>query len=207
MASLDDVYEEIREDNAWDYLREPGIVLVKGKGQTDNPLAMVVGGTPGATENTHRRPFMGHIGRLLGALMGLAGLSAEWRGKQTGFVVPPGCDEGVPPNAFVTHLTKYRLPGNRVPNTREIILGTEQIRAEWMAIGRPRLLVAVGSPARAALAPVERRIAPGDWTMLGDGQTYVWVHYHPNYGIQHPEARPEMEMHWAVMGAWIRDNL
>lgn len=196
---LEDVYESIREDDHWDHLREPGIVLVKGVGQTVNPTAMVVLGAPGATENTKRRPACGYIGRLLNQLMSSAGLNADE--KLYGDILL-----GTTLNAFVTCAIKYRLPGNRVPNTREILFGAESLRREWMAIGRPKLIVAVGSVARAALAPVEQAIAPGDWLALPDGQTFLWVQYHPTYGIQHPEARDKMERHWEAMGKWIRTN-
>jgi len=209
VLSLDDVYESIREDDRWEHLRQPGIVLVKGRGQRDNPLAMIVGEAPGATENTERRPFCGPSGRVLTGLMNLAGLRAEWRGRLTGALVPPGCDHGLPPNAFITNVVKYRPPGNRTPNIREILFGQESLRQEWMAIGRPRLLVAVGSTARSALVPAEfGRVAPGNWVPLPDGQTFVWVQYHPAWGLrQGDKGRELMEQHWEEMGAWIREAL
>lgn len=212
VPSLEDIYEEIREDDGWDYLRQPGIVLVKGKGQTDSPLAMLVGAAPGATENTHRVPFGGPSGRVLRQLMGSADLVTE-DDACTGSCGSPHAQYDCPfrtdvrANAFVTLVCKYRLPGNRQPNARESILGAEILRKEWAALGRPRLIVAVGSVARDAVGPVERRIYPGDWMALPDGETFLWVQYHPNYGIQHPEARGTMEEHWEAMGQWIRESL
>jgi uracil-DNA glycosylase family 4 len=199
--NLEDVYEGIREDDAWDHLRQPGIVLVKGRGQKTNPLAMVVGEAPGATENTHRRPFCGPSGRVLMGLMSLAGLSAE---------VPDGPAEGVlpEPNAFITNVVKYRPPGNRTPNVREINFGTKALRDEWTAIGRPRLIVAVGSTARAALVPPHFvRLDPGDFVALPDGRTFLFVQYHPAWGLrQGDRGRSIMEHHWEEMGLWIQSQ-
>lgn len=187
------MYEAIREDDRWEHLRRPGIVLVKGRGQTDNPLAMIVGEAPGATENNQRRPFCGPSGRVLDQLMALAGLFAD--------------DGDIRANAFITNVVKYRPPGNRTPNPREIMMGQEALRLEWKALGRPRLIVAVGAPARAALTPSERRIPPGNWVALPDGKTYVYVQYHPAWGLrQGKRARDAMERQWEEMGEWIRDS-
>lgn len=208
---LEDVYEAIREDDSWDYLREPGIVLVKGRGQTYKPTAMVVVAPPGATENTHRKPILGPSGRIFGQLMESAGLLTEDDACTGGCGSPHAqydCNRrnDIRANAFVTCAIKYRLPGNRVPNTREIVWGAEYLRWEWMAINRPSIIVAVGSVAARMLVPAERKIAPGDWIQLPDGQTFLWVQYHPNYGIQHKESRPKMERHWEEMGEWMRTN-
>jgi len=188
VLSLEDVYEEIRDDERWDHLRQPGIVLVKGRGNKTDPRAMIVGEAPGATENTHRTPFCGPSGRQLRGLMGLAGLSDE--------------------DSFITNVVKYRPPGNRTPNTLEILNGTEALRKEWLAVGRPRLIVAVGATARHALAPVEMRLAPGNWAPLPDGRSWVWVHYHPAWAMRNGDKGKELvERHWEEMGAWIREVL
>lgn len=206
---LDDVYEAIREDIRWDHLRQPGIVLVKGRGQ-DVPglcLAMIVGEAPGATENMRRQPFCGPSGRVLDQLMDLAGLYAE--------DVPPNDDDqgpnqavGTASNCFITNVVKYRPPGNRTPRPDEIAWGAEALRQEWTALGRPNLLVAVGATARAALVPkMFGTVAPGRMVELGSqvGEgPFVWVHYHPAWGLRQGESgRRTMEQHWEAMGAWM----
>lgn len=208
VRDLEDVYESVRDDPRWDHLRQPGIVLVKGRGQTDPEecLAMVVGEAPGATENGQRRPFCGPSGKVLKGLMATADLWAEDRWSDGSEEYPETIGE-VPANAFITNVVKYRPPGNRTPNAREIMFGAEALRQEWAALGRPKLIVAVGATARSALTPVERRIAPGDWVLLPDGETYVWVHYHPAFGLRRPDMRPTMERQWEEMGAWIRETL
>ena len=100
-----------------------------------------------------------------------------------------------------------RPPATGPPNPVLLLFGAGPPRHEWMAIGRPRLIVAVGSVARAALTPAERRVPPGTWVELPDHKTYVWVHYHPAWGLrQGRKARQTMELHWEVMGEWIQEN-
>lgn len=214
VLTVEDVYEEIREADCWDHLREPGIVLVKGKGQTVGPMALVVVGAPGATENTKRRPLCGPSGRVLTGMMSLAGLYTEddaclgaCGSPHSQYDCPHRTD--VRANAFLTNAIKYRLPGNRVPNSLEVQNARESLRQEWIALGRPKLIVAVGSVARLAVAPLnydDRKTGPGDWIALSDGETYVWVQYHPSYGLQHPEARPLMEAQWERMGKTLREG-
>lgn len=211
--TVEDVYEGIRDAECWDHLRQPGIVLVKGEGQTVAPMALVVVGAPGATENTKRRPLCGPSGRVLTGMMSLAGLSTTDDAcvgcdtPHAQYDCPHRTEERA--NAFVTNAIKYRLPGNRVPDRLEILNAREELRQEWTALRRPKLIVAVGSVARLAVAPLVQggwRANPGDWVALSDGQTYVWVQYHPSYGLQHPEARPAMEAQWERMGRALREG-
>lgn len=209
---LDDVYEEIENDPRWDHLRGPHIALVPGRGQTDRRFirAMVVGEAPGATENLKRRPFCGPSGRVLDQLLESAGLYPEddaclgGCGQQHAQYDCPGRTDRIA-DTFITNVVKYRPPGNRTPTTREILFGQEALRKEWAAIGRPRLIVTVGAPARAALTPVELRLSPGQWALLRDGRTYVYVQYHPQWGIRGgPRARAIMERQWEEMGTWLK---
>lgn len=205
---LDEVYEGIRNDERWEYLRFPGIALVPGRGNSVDPLAMIVGTAPSAQDNLKRSPFAGQLGPILSQLMTLAGLSVEWRGKQTGFKVPAGCPEGVPPNVFVTNLVKYRLPGSRNPSGLEISGATEALREEWKAIGRPRLIVTLGVAAYAFVRTDKEIPDIGDWQALKDGKTFVWFQHHPASGLrQDDKFRERMERQWEGMGSWIQSNL
>jgi len=202
---LEDVYETIREDIRWDHLRQPGIVLVKGRGQDVPGLcrAMIVGEAPGATENTRRRPFCGPSGRVLDQLMAVAGLYPDEYDCSDEAIIAT-CAA----NCFITNVVKYRPPGNRTPRPDEIAWGAEALRKEWTMLGRPRLLVAVGATARAALVPkMFGTVAPGKvvdlGSQVGEGP-FVWVHYHPGWGLrQGDSARRTMERQWEEMGAWM----
>jgi uracil-DNA glycosylase len=205
-VGLDEVYDRIRDDPRWDYLRLPGIRLVPGRGDAFDPMAMVVGEAPGANENLKGKPFVGVSGKVLDQLMESAGLYSrdiplDYDGQE------PSSGIGAAANAFITNVLKYRPMGNRTPNAREILFGLEALREEWMAIGRPRLIVAVGAPARSALTPVELRLQPGDWVALKDGKTFIYVQYHPQWGLRNGKrGRDTMERQWAEMGTWIRES-
>jgi uracil-DNA glycosylase len=188
---LPDVYESIRGDRAFDHLRTEGIVLVPGEGSS-RPKALIVGEAPGALENTQRRPFVGASGRVLRSLIkDTAQLDAA--------------------DYFITNVVKYRPPGNRTPEPAEIEAARPYLRQEWSALGRPRVMVAVGGTAFNALWP-------SDWARLGGVAKYVgrphevkggcklWVMYHPAYGLRNASVRPEMEEHWERFGDWMREK-
>jgi DNA polymerase len=138
--------------------------------------------------------------------MDLADLSAEERWSDGTEKYPETIGE-VPANAFITNVVKYRPPGNRTPTIREILMGAEALRKEWMAIGRPRLIVCVGATARTALTPVELRLRPGQLAALHDGKTFVYAQYHPAWGMRNgPKGRNLMEEQWEAMGKWIQEN-
>jgi uracil-DNA glycosylase len=184
----EDVYEAIRNDPFWDYIRTHGVVLVPGEG-APQPRVMIVGEAPGATENTHVRPFVGASGKVLRSLIvSCAGLSLA-------------------DDVFITNVVKYRPPGNRTPELGEIIRAVPYLRREWKAIGCPRVIVAVGGTAKNALAPY----LPGITICAGQpfpqkGNSYIWPMLHPAYGLRNPDVRPKMERDWSALGDWIREE-
>lgn len=204
-GGLIDLWEEIEEDPAFSHLRNPGVRLVPGIGSS-RPLAMVVGEAPGATENSLREPFCGASGQVLHQLMALAGLRAHWTGKQTGFRVPPGCAEGVPPNVWLTNAIKYRPPGNRTPNVREQWDARPYLLREWKLIGKPRLIVAVGSVAADTINAHPIRMARGQLFRMRDNRTYICYQYHPAFGLRGgPERQAMLERHWEQLGEEIEE--
>jgi uracil-DNA glycosylase len=186
--NLADVYDAYRGDPAFDHLRTDGIVLVPGEGSS-RPNVLIVGEAPGATENTLRRPFVGASGRVLRSLItDSAGLGAE--------------------DYFITNTVKYRPPGNRTPYPEEISASVTYLRQEWSALGRPRILVAVGGVAIQALIPT---LTGGVLRNAGrafvlNGATESWPMIHPSYGLRNPNARPDMEKHWAALGERVRKD-
>lgn len=183
---LEDVYESIREDPEWEHLRTTGIVLVPGEG-AKRPKAMIVGEAPGASENTHRRPFVGTSGKVLRSLIvSCAGLSLT-------------------DDVFITNVVKYRPPGNRNPTIREELCALPYLRREWKAIGCPRVLVAVGATAKNVLAahlPSVTNSAGQAWPLAGE--RWIWPMLHPAYGLRNPGVQPQMEEDWTRLGEWIR---
>jgi uracil-DNA glycosylase len=195
--ALADLHERIREDAAFDHLRTDGIRLVPGIG-AERPIAMVVGEAPGAQENEHGRPFCGVSGQVLEQLMSLAGLYAtEWF---------EGGTLRREANVWLTNAVKYRPPGNRTPWFTEVAASVQYLRAEWRAIGKPSLIVCVGSVAATAIgAHNPSRVARGEIYPLRNN---VWVAYqfHPAYGLRGgPERQAGIERQWETMGELLRD--
>jgi DNA polymerase len=188
MQTLPEVYEDYRSDPAFDHLRTDSIILVPGEG-SPRPRIFIVGEAPGAYENTMKRPFVGASGIALRSLMeDTAGLDAvDW---------------------FLTNTVKYRPPGNRTPTPEEIEASKPYLRAEYAAVGSPPVLVAVGNPARQALAPhLEAGIRglAGKPYGLAAGR-FLWPMVHPRYALTNRGYRPTMEEHWEAFGNWFREE-
>lgn len=178
---LEDLWERIREDSAFDHMRTPGIKLVPGEGPA-RPSIFVVGEAPGAFENTQGRPFVGVSGQVLTQLMALAGISRE---KQ----------------CWVTNVVKYRPPGNRTPSLFEQLAARPHLLDEWRIVGRPRLILAIGGTAHAAMHPQYPilNLSPlvcTPWE-LKDGLTTIVSMFHPAYGLRGgPKRQEQLERHW-----------
>lgn len=196
-AGLIDLWEEIGEDPHFNELRNyaKNIRLVPGIGAS-RPNAMVVGEAPGATENAQGRPFCGSSGEVLHQLMGLAGLYAEER-----------MDGALrrDPNVWLTNTVKYRPPGNRTPILREILAATPHLRREWSLVGKPRLIVCVGTVAAVAIGPhMPSQVIRGNLYPLKTG--YIAYQYHPAWGLRGGNDRKEMmERQWEEMGRQIEE--
>jgi len=201
-AALIDLWDEIREAKEFAHLQTKGIRLVPGTGSS-RPLAMVVGEAPGATENAREEPFCGASGQVLHQLMELAGLRSKpgvglrfrWEGDVNG--------EEVPQNVWLTNAIKFRPPGNRTPNVREQWDARPYLLREWKLIGRPRLIVAVGSVAADTINAHPIRMQRGELHPMRDGKTWICYQYHPAYGLRNTKAQPTMERHWEQLGQAI----
>lgn len=204
--SLIELYDQYREDPAFEHLRVGSIRLVPGRGAI-RPSVLIVGQNPGASENFQGKPFVGKAGQLLSQLMALADLSAEdqvW--------TPTDLEQGEPEvsrnaNTFITNAVKYKTPGNRAPTEEEVSASRPYLRREWRILGGPPVIVAVGSVALSALlpdAPSVSRLA-GQRIPLRRGLNPVFVvaMYHPMFGIYTPSNRPLLEKHWEELGRWL----
>lgn len=204
---LIELYDQYREDPAFEHLRTPSIKLVPGRG-APRPRVLIVGQNPGAQENLQGKPFVGRAGQLLSQLMELAGLSADdemW--------TPTDIDQGEPEvsqyaNTFITNAVKYKTPNNRAPDEREIKASRPYLRREWRILGGPPVIVVTGTVALRALLPEETSIGrvAGQMIPLRQKPTPVFVAamYHPMFGIYTPSNRPILERHWEELGKWIR---
>lgn len=129
--------------------------IVDGAGP-DRPSLLVVGEAPGADEDVAGAPFVGRSGQLLRASLGQLGLTTE----QIRF----------------TNAVRCRPPLNRTPSPAEVDACAQWL--EWeIAQARPRVILAVGKTARAALGAIARRDIP------------VYEAWHPAYVLRNPKQR------------------
>ena len=187
--TLADVYDAYRADPLFDHLRTDSIVLVPGEGSSQ-PNVLIVGEAPGAMENVHKRPFVGASGQVLRSLIkDSAGLE--------------------PHDYFITNVVKYRPPNNRTPEPEEIAASLPYLRQEFVALGGPAVLVAVGGVAFSAFRPagVSGGILSnaGRPLALAQGRA-LWPMIHPAYGLRNRDARPAMEAHWEQFGIWYQEE-
>lgn len=207
---IDDIYEKIKADRAFDHLRQSGNPFVPGEGATDGALAFIIGEAPGAYEAVKRRPFVGPAGRVQRQLMSLAHLQAEpWVNSPPDYGQYPGDS---PANCWLTNVLHYRPPRNRKPTPPEIEASRPYIVDEWKAVGSPRIIVAVGASALAAIAPdLHASILKIAGTCLERidrhrKPIYVWPMIHPAFGLRNKAVQPLIERDWQRLAEWMRGS-
>ncbi len=174
-------------------------VYVPGEG--DNPRVFIVGEAPGAQEEIKRRPFVGPAGRVLRELM--AGVEL-FTGDTPHFGEP---------NCWLTNVVKFRPPRNRTPTETEIMGFRHLLRQEWIAIGRPRVIIPVGGTALKGImgeplsilkmsGKVIKRKSNVDGSV---GRTlFIYPMIHPSFGIRQKSLIPLIENDWDHFGQWFK---
>lgn len=185
---VEDLWEEVRDDPAFDRLRSGGARLVPGFGRRPTKV-MVVADSPGAVESGNLRPFSGRNGRIIRELMSLAGLRV-------------GGDDA---NCWATYLVKYRVPTEMTVGWAQA--GLPHIRKEWRMVGGPRVTVCVGAATWGLLGP----LAAGglrQWAgraLPTGGDRYAVGMFSPGYGLQYPDKQDTIERHWERLGDFLRE--
>lgn len=170
-------------------------VYVPGEG--NNPQVMIIGEAPGAQEEIARRPFVGAAGRVLRQLMTFAGL---YTGET------PHFGEG---NCWITNVVKFRPPRNRTPYYIETMGFRQLLRQEWEVIGKPLIIVPVGSTALLAVKGKQLSILRMSGipiphvTQDNDAMT-IYPMIHPSYGLRNKSVTPVIERDWERFGKWLR---
>lgn len=169
--SLSQVAEEVRTCVRC-RLAESRTHAVPGHGAPEAPL-LLVGEAPGATEDATGLPFQGAAGRFLDSV--LAELSINRR------------------RLFITSVAKCRPPRNRVPRVDEQAACRSYLQRQLTLI-RPRVVLAMGATAAAALHPHPvrgRRLSElrGEPLVLTDGSLLL-VSPHPAAAMRFPAQRP-----------------
>lgn len=184
IESRDSSLEAIRDDLG-DCRRcklcEQRRTIVFGEG---NPAAQLffVGEGPGAEEDASGRPFVGRAGQLLDKIIAAIGLARE--------------------DVYIANIVKCRPPGNRTPE-RDEVETCEPFLFRQLALIRPRVIVALGSPAFQCLLrtrePISR--ARGEWRDWNGIK--VMPTFHPAFLLRSPDKKREV---WEDMKK-VRDYL
>jgi len=167
---------------------------VPGEGQDVDTEVMIIGEAPGAEEVLRGRPFVGASGKVLRQLMDTAGLLAGKQGS----------------NCWLTNVCQFRPPNNRTPSEKEVRSLRPILRREWEAVGKPRIIIPVGSTALFAVTG-ERwsvlKTAGRVWKLYSarSNLTFaLWPMIHPSYALRNKEARPLIERDWERLADWLR---
>lgn len=143
--------------------------IVFGEG---NPQAKIVfiGEGPGADEDATGRPFVGRAGQLLDKIIQAIGLKRE--------------------EVYITNVVKCRPPGNRTPE-RDEVATCEQFLFRQLALIRPHVIVALGSPAFQCILRTKETItrARGEWRDWNGIK--VMPTFHPAYLLRSPDKKRE----------------
>jgi len=178
--SLDAVREDLGDCTRCK-LHEHRRTIVFGEGNPQASLVFV-GEGPGAEEDATGRPFVGRAGQLLDKIIAAIGLKRE--------------------DVYIANIVKCRPPLNRTPERDEVETCEPFLFRQLMFI-RPRVIVALGSPAFQTLLRTKESItrARGEWREWNGIK--VMPTFHPAFLLRSPDKKREV---WEDMKK-VRDFL
>lgn len=163
LATLDEVAERIRSTSCCD-LCVHRIKAVPGEGDPHAAL-MMVGEGPGKQEDASGRPFVGPAGKLLDDI-----LEAIEVPRKT---------------VYITNVVKCRPPHNRTPLPDEIAACIPYLHRQ-IELVRPKLIVALGGTAAAALLGVRKSLGELRSKVHTLNGIPLVVTYHPAALLRNP---------------------
>ena len=133
---------------------------VFSRGNPDADI-MVIGEAPGRDEDIQGKPFVGRSGQLLDKMFASIGLTDE--------------------HIYITNVVNWRPPGNRNPNTEELLF-CKPLITRHIELFMPKIIVMVGGISFSALTGQNGIMKNrGQWTYLSIGG-----HNIPALPIYHP---------------------
>jgi DNA polymerase len=179
-ATLEAIREDIGECTRCKlHLHRTNIVFGEGDPRSD---LVFIGEGPGADEDATGRPFVGRAGQLLDKIIAAIGMKRE--------------------QCYIANIVKCRPPGNRTPE-RDETSTCEQFLFRQLAFIRPKVIVALGSPAFQCLLRTKETISKsrGQWREWNGIK--IMPTFHPAYLLRTPEKKREV---WDDMKK-VRDYL
>jgi uracil-DNA glycosylase family 4 len=179
-ASLEDIRADIGDCTRCK-LHAGRTKIVFGEG---NPQArlMFVGEGPGADEDVTGRPFVGRAGQLLDKIIAAIGYKRQ--------------------EVYIGNVVKCRPPGNRTPERDEVDT-CEQFLFRQIALIKPKVIVALGSPAFQCLFRTKESISRARGQLREWNGIQIMPTFHPAYLLRSPDKKREA---WEDMKI-VRDYL
>jgi DNA polymerase len=140
---------------------------VFGQGAVETPLVFV-GEGPGADEDAQGLAFVGKAGQLLTRILSAGGISRE--------------------EVFITNVVKCRPPGNRVPETEEMMRCGDWLEAQLLLL-RPKILVCLGGTAAKWILKTTEGITALRGRWLEWRGIEVFPMFHPSYLLRDESRR------------------
>lgn len=146
--------------------------VVFGEGNPHAKL-MVIGEAPGADEDEQGKPFVGRAGKLLTDILKAINLARE--------------------EVFIANICKCRPPGNRRPETDEV-MSCEQFLYKQIELIQPKLILALGLTAAECLFKQKLKMGDVRGTIINFRGIKTMITYHPAALLRNPNwKRPVWE--------------
>ena len=143
--------------------------IVMGDGNINSPI-MLIGETPGDTEDSSGRSFQGEIGSLLKKMLLAINIKIE--------------------KIYSTYSINFRTPEDRKPTVQEIRRYSVFLK-EHISIINPKIIILMGSTAMEAVTGLNKRISSerGKWKeiILKNITFPLMITFSPSYLIRFPE--------------------
>ena len=143
--------------------------IVMGDGDINSPI-MLIGETPGGTEDSSGQTFQGEIGSLLKKMLLAINIKIE--------------------KIYSTYSINFRTPEDRKPTVQEIRRYSVFLK-EHISIINPKIIILMGSTAMEAVTGLNKKISSerGKWKeIILKNKTFpLMVSFSPSYLIRFPE--------------------
>ena len=143
--------------------------IVMGDGNINSSI-MLIGETPGETEDNSGRSFQGEIGALLKKMLQAINIKTE--------------------KIYLTYSINFRPPEDRKPTTQEIRRYSIFLK-EHISIINPKIIILMGSTAMEAVTSLNNKISNerGEWKeIILKNKTFpLMITFSPSYLIRFPE--------------------
>jgi DNA polymerase len=150
-------------------LKDSSKNLILGNGNINSPI-MIIGETPGETEDNSGMSFQGEIGSLLKKM--LLAINIEIK------------------KIYLTYSINFRPPEDRKPTTQEIRRYSIFLK-KHISIINPKIVILMGSTAMEAVTGSNNRISSerGKWKeiILKSETLHLMITFSPSYLIRFPE--------------------